>query len=91
MIQGYCPEVNLNQGGIGKTSQIAAAGFFKISAFRFADYAGELDTPDAPDALRLKGYCTGDIVISPELGAMLCNRIGGYYKCVVVFIPGIKT
>lgn len=91
MIEGYGPQMNFNQGGIGETSQVAAPGFFKIGTFRFAYDAGELNTTDTPYAFCLKSNGTGYIVISPELRAMPCNRVGGYDKSVVVFIPGIET
>jgi len=83
--------MQVNQGGIGETSQIAATGFFKISAFRFAYDAGELNAPDTPNAFCLKSYGPGHIVISPELRAVPRNRVGGYYKRVIVFIPGKKA
>lgn len=83
--------MQINQCGIGETPKIAAAGFFKIGALRFAYDAGELDTPDASDTVRLKSNGAGHIVISTELRAMPGNRIGGYDKGVVVFIPRIKA
>lgn len=83
--------MQVNQGGIGETPKIAAAGFLKIGAFRFAYDAGELDTPDASDTVRLKSNGTGHIVIRTELRAVSCNRVGGYHQSVVVFIPHIKT
>jgi len=83
--------MQVNQGGIGETSQVAAAGFFKFGACRFADDAGELNAPYAPDAFCLKSYCAGHIVISTELRAVPRDRIGGYDKRVIVFIPDIKA
>lgn len=83
--------MQVNQGGIGETPKIAAACFFKVDALRFAYDAGELNTADASDTVRLKSNGTGHIVISTELRAVPCNRVGGNDKSVVVFIPHIKA
>ena len=91
IIEGDGPEMQVRQRGVGEAKEIYFSGASQVFTFRFADGAGELGAPNAPDTHCFKGDGAGHLRVAAELRTVPCGRVGGDDQRVVLLIPGKET